>query len=243
MIQKKFRISFFLIALFFGFIKAYSQTKAEKKAFIKDSTYIMRVKMVRPQFRIDNRNIFVKGEVITINGFDAGVLLKDKLRLTLGYYTLNNKLSAYKKTIDNVEYEREIKLNYGSLNSEFIYKNTRFFSLGMPLEIGFGKNTLYYINPAGERVGESKSGALMITDFGLSVTFKPIRWIGLKGIIGYRKTVFNQVKDFDFDGICTSIGLNIDIREIVKDVQMFRLKKKYRKKFNSIETAVDLITD
>ena len=234
---------FYSILLMLLCNRLFSQTKAQRNQFIKDSTYIMRVKLVRPQFRIDNRNIFVKNQVLTINGFDAGVLLKEKLRLTLGYYSLNEMMSSYNKTVNNVDYMREIRLNYGSLNSEFIYKNTRFFSLGMPLEIGFGKNTLHYVNAAGERLEGSRSGALMVTDFGLSVTFKPIRWIGLKGLVGYRKTVFNQVKDFDFDGIFASIGLNVDIREIVKDVQMFRLKKKYKKNMNAVETAVDLITD
>jgi hypothetical protein len=233
----------FLIAMACCLGHLCSQTKAQRKAFIKDSTYIVRVKLVRPQFRVDNRNIFIKNQVLTINGLDAGVLLKDKLRLTLGYYWLNKKLSEYNKTIGDIRYEREINLKYVSLNSEFIYKNTRFFSLGMPLEIGLGGNTLRYVDSTGMQGPGGKSGFLVITDFGLSVTFKPIRWIGLKGVVGYRKTVFNQVKDFDFDGLFTSIGLNLDIREVVKDVQMFRLKKKYRKNSNSVETAVDLITD
>jgi hypothetical protein len=222
---------------------ACAQTKAQRKQFIKDSTEIMRVKLVRPQFRIDNRNIFIKGQVLTINGVDAGVLLKEKLRLTLGYYSLNNKLSAYKKTIDDIQYDRQIKLKYGSINTEFIYKNTRFFSLGMPLELGLGSNSLHYVDSLGRQAADKQSGFLIVSDFGLSATFKPIRWLGLKGVLGYRKTVFNQVKDFDFDGLFTSIGINVDIREITKDIQMYRLKKKYRKGMNKIETAVDLITD
>lgn len=231
-------------AVFLFFVTSLNaQTKAQRAQFIKDSTHIARIKLVRPQLRADNRNIFIKGQTLTINGFDAGVMLKEKLRLTLGYYWLNNKLSANKKVIDTIEYQREIKLKYVSINTEFIYKNTRFFSLGMPLEFGFGNNTLNYINESGESNGERHSGFLFISDFGLSVTFKPIRWVGLKGIVGYRKTIFNQVKDFDFDGVFTSIGLNADFNEILKDIQMYRLKKKYKKNINKVETAVDLITD
>jgi hypothetical protein len=223
---------------------AHAQSKAaQRKQFLKDSAEIMRVKLVRPQFRIDNRNIFIKKQVLTINGVDAGVLLKEKLRLTLGYYWLNNQLSAYTQTIDNVQYQREIRLKYGSLNTEFIYKNTRFFSLGTPMELGIGGNSLHYVDSTGMQAVDKQSGFLLITDFGLSVTFKPIRWLGLKGVVGYRKTVFNQVKDFDFDGLFTSIGINLDIREITKDIQMYKLKKKYKKNLNKVETAVDLITD
>jgi hypothetical protein len=75
------------------------------------------------------------------------------------------------------------------------------------------------------------------------MTFKPIRWIGVKGVIGYRKTLFNHVSNFHFDGPFASIGLSADIREVIKDVQMFKLKKRYKKNLNSMETAIDLITD
>lgn len=235
---------FFFLFLSFLFKTGYAQTKKAREQFIKDSTYIMRVKLVRPQLRGDNRTVFLSGQPLNIRGFDAGVLLKEKLRLTLGYYSLNDdEIKFYTKTIDDVEYRRRLRLDYGSLNTEFIYKNTRFFSLGMPLEFGFGKNELEYINKETDKSESKASGFLIMADFGLSFTFKPIRWVGLKAILGYKKTVFNQVKDFRLDGAFTSIGLNVDIREIVKDVQMYRLKKRYRKNINSIETAVDLITD
>ena len=83
----------------------------------------------------------------------------------------------------------------------------------------------------------------MMTYFGLSGTFKPIRWIGLKVAVGYRKTLINKVKDVPFDGVYSSVGLAVDLREIIKDYQMFKLKKKYYKNANSVETAVDLITN
>ncbi|MEO6304008.1 MAG: hypothetical protein ABIP51_12630 [Bacteroidia bacterium] len=203
----------------------------------------MRVKLIRPQFRIDNRSIFFKGQLLNSNGLDAGVLLKEKLRLTVGYYWLTDNLDTYKKNVDNIDIERNLQLKYGSINTEVIYKNTRFISLGMPLDFAFGKNTLQYKNSATGEVQSTASGIIFLTDFGLSATLKPTRWIGVKGILGYRKTIYNGVKDFKLDGIFTSIGLSIDIREIIKDVQMFQLKKKYKGNRNSIETAVDLITD
>lgn len=213
-----------------------------KKQFVKDSIEIMKTKLVRPQFRIDNREIFFKGQPIAMNGIDAGVLLKNKLRLTLGYHWLNDNLNYYRQFVDNIQIDRQIKLRYGSLNTEFIYKNTRFFSLGMPLEFGLGKNELIYKDVINNVVYSKASALVFVTDFGLSATFKPIRWIGIKGIIGYRKTLFDGVKDFHFDGFFTSLGLNVDFREIIKDIRMFNLKRKY-KRGNNISNAVDLITD
>ena len=68
MSKQIFRVYIVLLVMCFCFAPAYSQTKAQRKAFLADSARIVRVKLVRPQFRIDNRNIFVKGQVITING-------------------------------------------------------------------------------------------------------------------------------------------------------------------------------
>jgi hypothetical protein len=220
-----------------------TQKKYTRANFIKDSTEIMRVKLIKPQFRVDNRNIFFKGQVLTLNGIDAGVILNEKLRLTAGYYQLNDNLSAYKTEINGMQVDRHLKLNYGSLNTEFIYKSARFYSLGMPMEFGFGSNKLTYQNALDNYVYESESGFVILADFGLSGTFKPIRWIGIKGVVGYRKSVLNQVKDFHFDGVFTSVGLNLDIWEFVKDVKMYKLKKKYKRINSPVGTAVDLITD
>jgi hypothetical protein len=216
--------------------------KFDRARFTKDSIQIMKGKLIRPQFKFDNRLTWYEGQTLVINGFDVGVLLKDKLRLTLGYYKMNDDLNAFRKTIDSVDTGSLIKMNYGSINSEFIYKDTRFFSLGMPLEIGVGQNSLNYKNFKTDEIYKVESGILVLTYFGLSASFKPIRWIGLKGIVGYRKTVINQVKAFNFDGVFTSVGLNIDVQEIIRDIRMFKLKKKY-KRGNNIGNAVDLITD
>ena len=116
-----------------------AQPKMTKKQFLADSTQIMKPKLVRPQFRLDNRLTFFNGQKLGITGLDAGVLLKEKLRVTLGYYQVVDKLTSLKKTYNDIEYQGRYQLNYGALNTEFIYKNTRFFSLGMPPRIWFWK--------------------------------------------------------------------------------------------------------
>ncbi len=214
-----------------------------KRQFIADSTQIVKPKLIRPQFKFDNRLTFLKGQKLSISGADAGVLLKNKLRVTLGYYTLSENLTSLNKTINDEAYQGDYKLNYGALNLEFIYKDTRFFSFGMPIELGFGNNKLSYKSTVTEVETEKQSGFIAMSYFGLSGTFKPIRWIGLKGAVGYRKTLFNQIKDFPFNGIYTSVGLSIDFREIISDFRMYKLKRKYRKSAGAVETGVDLITD
>lgn len=216
--------------------------KFDKADFIRDSLEIVKVKLVRPQVKFDNRLTFYEGQSLAINGFDVGVLLKDKMRLTLGYYRLNEDLNILKRTIDSIDIQRSIKIQYGAINTEIIYLDKRYFSLGLPLEIGIGYSQFKRLNYLTDQIINSQEGFLAMAHFGLAATFKPLRWIGLKGILGYRKTIFNQVSNFQFDGLFTSLGLNIDFHEIMSDIRMLRLKKKYHRG-NPIENAVDIISD
>jgi hypothetical protein len=236
----KYRLSFLLTGCLW--LAEYSQTQMTKEQFITDSIRIMRPKLVRPQFKFDNRVTFYEGQTLNITGIDAGVLLKSKLRLTLGYYQLNDDLNAFKETIDSIDVGRLVDVDYGALNTEFIYRDTRFFSFGMPLEFGAGMSELKYKNFTSDIIYKRESGVVVMTQFGLSAMFKPIRWFGLKAIIGYRKTLFNQVKSFIFDGEFESLCFNVVVRDIIKDVLLFKVKRRY-KSGNNISNAVDLITD
>jgi hypothetical protein len=220
----------------------YKAQTVDYSQFLKDSMQIMRVKEVRPQFKFDNRVSFYEKQALDITGFDIGVLLVDKLRLTLGYYGMKDRLKAFDYMREDEKFGRIIQLNYGSLNTELIYKDTRFLSWGMPLELGAGVNKFQDKNITTGEVISTQTGALMFVNFGASATYKPMRFLGLKGILGYRKVAFNQVKDFNFDGFFTSLGLNIDVHAIVTDVKMFRLKKRYHRGTN-ISNAVEIITE
>lgn len=213
-----------------------------KKQFVQDSLKIMRMQVIRPQVRLENRMTYHKGQVLNLNGLDAGVLLKGKLRLTAGYYFLNDELSAYKTTVDGEDATRTIQLRYGSINTEFVYLNTRFVSLGMPLEFGFGHSRVARQYVTTGETFDRQGGLLFLADFGLSAVFKPIRALGVRGVVGYRKILINPVRNFNFNGFFTSVGVAVDIFEVIKDFRMYRLKKRY-KRGDPLENAVDLITD
>ena len=171
-----------------------------------------------------------------------GAIFKEKLRVTLGYYSLSDELSDYDNT-HKMYYDRHLKLQYGSINTEFIYLNKRFVSLGLPLEFGFGRNQLRYRTSVNDINYNTVRGFVSLVDVGLSGTFKPIRWVGIRGVVGYRKTIVNKIEGFRFDGVFISFGVAVNLWEISKDVRMFQLKKKYKRLGDPINAAVDLITD
>lgn len=230
-----------ILALLHFMVPARGQ-KLSQEQFVADSVRIMRPKLIRPQFKFDNRITFYEGQTLAITGGDAGVLLKDKLRLTAGYYELSDDLNAFRQTIDSNDVGRLIHISYGSLNTEIIYRDMRYLSLGMPFEIGAGYSQLRYKNFSTNTIYRQDKGVIVIAQFGLSATFKPIRWFGLKGILGYRKSVYTQVKEFNFDGFFTSLGLNVDVHEIVRDIKMLRLKRRYHRG-DPISNTVDIITN
>lgn len=217
--------------------------KYSKAQFRKDSVAIMKPRLLRPQLRIDNKISFYRGDSYNIDGIDAGVIVKEKIRFTLGYYRLNDELSGYSKTESGTYFDRRLKLHYGSMNVEFVYHNSRFFTLGIPFEFCFGKNTLNFRTAPNDAQTYTKSGFVSLIDLGASVTFKPIRWVGVRFTGGYRRTIINQVPGSRFDGPFISFGVAVNLREVNKDVRMFILKRKYRRLGDPLETAVDLITD
>jgi hypothetical protein len=233
--------------LLFSFLIAVTNLSAQETGppesdFIRDSLAIAKVKLVRPQFRFDNRVTFSEKQALKISGLDIGVLLSEKLRFTVGYYSMKDRLKAYDVTEGEEEFGRLIQLNYGSINTEINYKDKRFYSLGMPLEVCAGLNKFQDKNMTTGEILSTKTGGLVFVNFGMSATFKPMRFLGLKAMVGYRKVVYNQVRDYNFDGFFTAIGLNVDIHAVVADVRMYRLMKRYHRG-NNLANAVEIITD
>lgn len=174
-------------------------------------------------------------------GYDAGILVKNKLRLTLGYYRIDENLSL---PLNGAAIRQRVFIRCGTINTELIYFQKRFLSLGFPLELGVGYYELKNIDPETRNATDSLHGAVAFSNFGLAGTFTPIRWFGLKVIAGYRKAVLSSNKQFDFNGVFSSIGLNVDLHEAIKDIKMYRLKKRYYKdKFRPLETFTDLLVE
>ncbi len=233
----------FLILFLNILTNSYSQTEQEHEKFVTDSTRISRPKTIRPQFKFDTRTTVFDGQKLNMFGYDAGVLVKEKLRLTLGYYRIDDQLPKHKE-INAIEIKQTLQVRCGTINTELVYLKKRFFSLGFPLEVGIGNYRLTNTPASSENETSRLQGIVAFSNFGLTGTFTPIRWFGLKLIAGYRKAVLSSDKQFDFNGIFSSIGLNLDMQEIIKDIKMYRLKKKYYKpNFKRLESFTDLMID
>src|ERR1700744_135610 len=151
--------------------------------FLRDSIKIITPKLVSVQALLDSRASSFEGTEVNIYGYYVGVLIKAKLNLGLAYYRLSTVLPA-KTTINGVNTGTSLVVNCGSINSELIYFDRRFVSLGFPLEFAAGQYNLTSINTDNNKLLTQQIKFLAFANFGLSGTFKPFKFIGLKIMAG-----------------------------------------------------------
>lgn len=212
-------------------------------AFLRDSIRIATPKLVRLEMRLDSRVSSFQGTGVNIYGYYIGSMIKSKLSLGVGYYRIATVLPA-KKVINGINTGTSLVVNCGSLNSELIYYNRRYISLGFPLEFAVGQYDLKHTNTDNsDQLIDEQVKFLAFANFGLSGTFKPFKFIGLKLMVGYRKSIYPEERVFEFNGVYTSLGLFIDFADLKSNFKMYRLLKRYNKVTSPLSTKVDLFTD
>ena len=210
--------------------------------FLRDSIRLITPKLISTGARIDSRASTFQGTQVNIYGYYVGVMIKAKLSLGLAYYRINTVLPAEQK-INGVNTGTSLIVNCGSINSELIYYNRRFISLGFPLEFAVGQYNLTNTNLDNNTLIGQQIKFLAFANFGLSGTFKPFKFIGLKFMGGYRKSIYPEEKTFEFNGLYSSLGLSLDFADFINNIKMYKLLKRYHKVTNPISTYVDLFTD
>ncbi len=236
-----------LFPFLFVFICTYlhSQTTKDslKLKFQKDSAHVYRFKKLRPWLAIDQRNSRIKNTKgiqkipVTINGLQAGVIIKEKHALGFGLYTMNNTTQKPVKISDqnNVIKYQELLLKYITLTYEYKLVDTRFFELDVPMEVGLGHYIYNLKDETQSQLLWQEQGPIKLTGGGVQIILKPFRWIGLSGMAGYRITVFNKKTNLNFNGGYYSYGVWIDLRRIYRDIKFYGfVRPKYRKKVKAL---------
>ncbi|MGZ3932308.1 MAG: hypothetical protein ACXVP0_13435 [Bacteroidia bacterium] len=210
----------------------------------KDSAHIYRFKKVRPFLGIDQRNSWIRNVhgvsnvPVNINGLQLGVILKDKHTLGLGFYSITNSSKQPQKLTDRdqkVKYQN-LKLGYAMVFYQYVIVDRRFFELDLPLEIGVG-NYDYYLSDSVKTVlpKTEEKGPMRITGGGVNIVLKPVKWIGISGMAGYRFAGLNKSSNLNLNGFYYSYGVWLDLRQIVMDTKFYLVKKrKYKKEVKRI---------
>lgn len=242
--MKKLLFLFFLLSS--SAFHSQTQLDSLKLKFQKDSAHTYRFKKVRPWLAIDQRNSWIRNTKglqripVTINGLQLGVILKEKHTLGLGFYTMNNTSQKPVKISDQnnkITYQ-VLLLKYTTLYYQYVIVDTRFFELDVPLEVGLGHYVYNLKDETQTALLWREEGPIKLTGGGITMVLKPLKWIGLSGIAGYRIVALNKRTNLNFNGFYYSYGVWIDLRQIYRDIKFYGfIRPKYRKKVKAISAS------
>lgn len=186
---------------------------------------------------LDNRQSFLQSSAVRVIGLNAGVVLPGhRWRLGLGAYTLSRdyaNLYVYqyrngkrtKKIIDTLT--PQLDLTYLTTNAAYVFCQRPWLELSVPLEAGMGRSHYTETDQNG-RVATSSRGLFVPVQAGLAVLIRPVRWAGVSGSLGYRKSMLEIDYKEDFDGLYFSYRLNVFMGVIWRDWRQYRQARQHR---------------
>jgi hypothetical protein len=196
-----------------------------------DSTHIYRFQKIRPYLNLDQRNSFIRGTPINVNGLQAGILIKEKHVVGLGGYmiTANSKQQVKTKTDKNITVNKALYMNYGTLFYQYVALDRRFWEIDIQAELGGGVYSYKFYDIHTNKLLSDKSAGILVGGLGPLLAFKPLKWIGIIGMIGYRFTS-EKNSNLNFNGVYYSYGVWLDVRQIIRDCNFYLIKKRKYKK-------------
>lgn len=241
---------FFLIGFTLSFCNLFPQPNRKqtlidslKIKFSKDSAHIYRFKKVRPYLAIDKRHSWITNQrstkkiQVAITGFQIGIKLFERHTIGFGSYNIAKESKKAVKLVDQssiIRYE-DLFIHYSTIFYEYVIFNTRYFEMDLPLEIGLGRYVYNLKDESRTVLLWHEEGPLKISGGGVQIILKPVRWIGLSGMAGYRFATLNNKTNLNFNGFYYSYGVWIDLRQIYRDVKFYAFKRPdYRKKVKGI---------
>ncbi|MGZ3865840.1 MAG: hypothetical protein ACXVC6_02630 [Bacteroidia bacterium] len=201
-----------------------------------DSTHIFRFQKYRPFFNLDQRNSFIRSGPINVNGIQLGILLHEKHVVGLGGYniTQTSKQKAKTRTEKNLEVNRSLEIKYGTVFYNFTAIDKRFFELDLNVEFGAGNFVLNFYDINTNRQVLHHTGDFWVSGLGPQIAIKPLRWIGIQGMAGYRFT-FGTSTNLNFNGLYYGYGVWLDLRQVIRDFRYYFIKKpKYKREVSRL---------
>ncbi len=183
---------------------------------------------LKPAGDFDQRFSFIEDQGVSIWGYRVGLLINDKYKLGIGGYFLDQNTASIKLDKNGIPLRQLTKkLYFGTVYYEpFLFRRKR-WEMSMVFELGYGKAVLDSVNKVrGRFVTKTEKQDFIPAGFGFSANFimPEIRhmhfltYLGVNGMIGIRKTIFESDLKYNYDGWYWSIGTAIFIDKIFSDI-------------------------
>ncbi len=183
---------------------------------------------LKPAGDFDQRFSFIDKEGVSIWGYRIGLSVNDKYKVGIGGYFLKQESAGIKLDATGIPINQLTKsLYYGTIYYEpFLFRRKR-WEMSMVFEIGYGKAELDSTNKIrGRFLTKSEKQDFIPAGMGYSVNLiipdikglHFLTYLGLNGMIGLRKAVFNSDLKYNYDGWYWSIGSAVFLDKIISDL-------------------------
>lgn len=208
---------------------AMAQTNDSVSAVKKDSLPARKRLSLKPTTDFDQRFSFIENGGVNIWGYRIGVVVNDKFKTGIGGYFLSQETAGIKLDADGIPFNQLKKsLYFGTIYYEpFLFRRKR-WEMSMVFELGYGKAELDSTNKIrGRFLTKTEKQDFVPAGMGYSVNFiipdmkglHFLTYIGINGMVGLRKSVFNSDLKYNYDGWYWSIGSAIFIDKIFADLK------------------------
>lgn len=183
----------------------------------------------KPKFFLtfDRTSSFVGGKAASTNELKFGLEFRKKLKLGIGFGALVSDVVTEKnvttpQTGKDSVVNAELTLSFFSLNSEYIFYDSKRWQVAMPLSMGFGSSYFSYFEDNGNGNFKTKridEGDAVVTTATGMVTYRIFRWVGVSAGAGYRIALLSNDKvQESFNSPVYAIRLRIFLGEIYKTI-------------------------
>lgn len=201
-----------------------------RASFRRDSARIYGFKKIRPFVNYHERNSIENPKTINFFGPQFGMLLHERHITGLGiYFSTPNTKKPFNILDGNKEAIKRIDITYMTAFYQYILLQYRFFEFHLPVEIGFGTLNASYFNTSSELYRTSKNNFL-ISAASAQFIFKPLKWLGLSAIYGYR-----LAQEHIIDGTFYAVGVWIGLKPLLMDINYLKRKRKYHSELHRIQ--------
>ena len=214
---------------------------AQQACFGQASTPLTR-HSIQPTTDFDQRFYHVNGEKQNVWGYRIGILVNEKYKLGLGGYYMNRttdlqpEATQYgRTTAAAIAFNK--KLYLGTVYYEPFLLRRSLWETSLVFETGYGRTVNYTEDKNDSRPVNKNNAALVPVGAGLSLNFKPpvlfnlrcFRWIGVNAMAGYRAAVYQQDKQYNYDGAYWSISGAIFLDKMLEDYRGWKQQKALRR--------------
>ncbi|MEP7277570.1 MAG: hypothetical protein ABI813_02910 [Bacteroidota bacterium] len=185
---------------------------------------------IKPTTDFDQRFYYVpEGGRQNVWGYRAGILINDKYKLGIGGYYMNRladkPLTALGSGLKANALALRRQLYLGTVYYEPYLLRKTLWESSLVFETGYGRTVTTSPDKTTNTMDAKRNALLVPVGIGLSVNIKLpaifrvqcFRWVGINAMAGYRGILYQQEKQYKYNGFYWSLGGAIFLDRILED--------------------------